>query len=221
MARPKTDKREQLIGELTELFYEFGYDGTSLALITDRTGLGRASLYHHFPGGKEEMARAVLARSDHWSEVHVDEVLAQSGDPRLRLTAYLRAIDEVHTRPQQLTPSNAFGIGVAREMFGQGLRERLIYRNARLADLLVDCGVSREQAVRRAWEAKILMEGALVCVRQTGDMSVYRAVMARLPALLLASADAPGLLPEGLALFTTDAPQQAPAKWLPDPEART
>jgi len=165
------------------------------------------------------MARAVLSRSDHWAEVHVDEVLAKIGEPRQRLAAYLQALDEVHTRPQQLTPSNAFGIGVAREMFGQGLRERLMYRNARLAELLVDCGISREHAVKRAWEAKILMEGALVCVRQTGDMSVYRAVMARLPALLLASADAPGLLPDGLALFSVNAPQQAPVKWLPDAEA--
>lgn len=48
--------RDVHIPALFQLFRESGYDGVSLAQIAVATGLGKASLYHHFPGGKVEMA---------------------------------------------------------------------------------------------------------------------------------------------------------------------
>lgn len=204
MARPKSDTREQLIGQLVDLFYEYGYDGTTLALITARTGLGRASIYHHFPGGKDEMAVAVLMQADAWASAHVDTLLASPLPPRERLATYLKVIDEVQYRASQLTPANAFGIGNGLARFGAGLRERFVKRAEHLADLLVDCGVAPAVAKRRAWEAKILIEGALVCSRVTGDLALYRGVMQQLQAQLLAPDDAPGLLPAGLNLPTCD-----------------
>jgi len=80
------------------------------------------------------------------------------------------------------------------------LRERFLKRAEHLADLLVDCGVNPAVAKRRAWEAKILIEGALVCSRVTGDLALYRGVMQQLQAHLLAPDDASGLLPAGLDL---------------------
>ena len=53
---------KDLVDKLTEIFCEYGYDGTSLTILSQNTGLGRASLYYHFPGGKEEMANAVYEK---------------------------------------------------------------------------------------------------------------------------------------------------------------
>ena len=55
------DQREDLLPQVAEVFRESGYDGTSISRITEKTGLGKGSLYHFFPGGKAEMAAAVLA----------------------------------------------------------------------------------------------------------------------------------------------------------------
>jgi TetR/AcrR family transcriptional repressor of lmrAB and yxaGH operons len=52
--------RQTIVPELLELFRKFGYDGVTIARISEATGLGKASLYHHFPQGKEQMAREVL-----------------------------------------------------------------------------------------------------------------------------------------------------------------
>ncbi len=52
--------RSDAVPLLAELFREHGFAGASLSEITRRTGLGKGSLYHIFPDGKEEMARAVL-----------------------------------------------------------------------------------------------------------------------------------------------------------------
>lgn len=48
------------IPPLLDLFRQFGYDGVTLSKISQATGLGKASLYHHFPGGKDEMVETVL-----------------------------------------------------------------------------------------------------------------------------------------------------------------
>ncbi len=51
---------EELLDRLTSVFRTHGFEGASLSLISKATGLQRASLYHRFPGGKEEMAKAVF-----------------------------------------------------------------------------------------------------------------------------------------------------------------
>lgn len=47
---------------ILDVFLQRGYDGATLAHLARETGLSKASLYHHFPGGKSEMA-ATLVRS--------------------------------------------------------------------------------------------------------------------------------------------------------------
>ena len=36
--------REEMIEKLVDVFYEYGYDGATLAVISAATGLGKASL---------------------------------------------------------------------------------------------------------------------------------------------------------------------------------
>ena len=57
---------DELLDRLTDVFRTYGYEGASLSRISEVTGLQRASLYHRFPGGKEDMAKAVLSRAGQW-----------------------------------------------------------------------------------------------------------------------------------------------------------
>ena len=52
--------REEAIAQLSKVFRQYGYEGATLARLSAATGLRKASLYHHFPKGKEKMAAAVL-----------------------------------------------------------------------------------------------------------------------------------------------------------------
>lgn len=45
---------------LSDLFRQKGYASLSMMEIAEATKLSKSSLYHHFPGGKVEMAEAVL-----------------------------------------------------------------------------------------------------------------------------------------------------------------
>ena len=52
--------RDRLIPTIARVFRRYGYEATSLRVLSAETNLNRSSLYHFFPGGKEEMAMAVL-----------------------------------------------------------------------------------------------------------------------------------------------------------------
>jgi TetR/AcrR family transcriptional repressor of lmrAB and yxaGH operons len=57
---PELSAREKMIPSIALVFRRFGYEAASLSLLSRETGLVRSSLYHFFPGGKEQMAAAVL-----------------------------------------------------------------------------------------------------------------------------------------------------------------
>ncbi len=51
-----TGSKERLVAAALALFQARGYHGVALSDILDATDLPKGSLYHHFPGGKEELA---------------------------------------------------------------------------------------------------------------------------------------------------------------------
>ena len=58
----KRDVREQMIRGAAELLASHGVQGTSFSEVLAHTGAPRGSIYHHFPGGKDELVQAA-ARS--------------------------------------------------------------------------------------------------------------------------------------------------------------
>ncbi|MGX6647265.1 TetR/AcrR family transcriptional regulator [Maricaulaceae bacterium MS644] len=54
------DSRARLISAAARLFQEKGYAATGLSDILTVAGAPKGSLYHHFPGGKAELAAAAM-----------------------------------------------------------------------------------------------------------------------------------------------------------------
>lgn len=73
MATQTTGSFGPRIGELALVFRRYGYQGATTKLLSDASQLGKSSLYHHFPRGKEDMALAVVSRT---REVLFKELLA-------------------------------------------------------------------------------------------------------------------------------------------------
>ena len=51
-----TDSRHKMLETARNLFRTQGYNGTGLNQILKESGAPKGSLYHHFPGGKEQLA---------------------------------------------------------------------------------------------------------------------------------------------------------------------
>ncbi len=63
-----------------------------MSLLSEATGLGKGSLYNFFPGGKEEMIKAVLADIERWFVTTVFAPLKQPQDPAGAITAMIAVV---------------------------------------------------------------------------------------------------------------------------------
>lgn len=73
MARPRGYDRETVLAAARDLFWERGYDATSITDLEQCTGLNRSSLYQEF-GSKDGLFEAALA-------CYADQVVARLFDP--------------------------------------------------------------------------------------------------------------------------------------------
>lgn len=55
--------RDRLVGATADLFRLGGYHATSVKAIVERAEAPFGSMYHHFPGGKEELGAAAITTS--------------------------------------------------------------------------------------------------------------------------------------------------------------
>jgi AcrR family transcriptional regulator len=109
--------KETYIPCLLRLFRQYGYDGATLAKISEATGLGKASLYHHFPGGKDEMVETVLDYLERWMDQNILQILKSSSDPLTRLQQMCNRVSEVYEGGKQPCLSAILLLGSARDVF--------------------------------------------------------------------------------------------------------
>ncbi|MFD8332988.1 TetR/AcrR family transcriptional regulator [Streptomyces solisilvae] len=87
MARTKEFDPEEALQSALELFWQRGYEATSMAHLVDHLGIGRASIYATF-GSKHEL---YLKAMDRYAETHDPYLLAELSQPGPALPA-VRAV---------------------------------------------------------------------------------------------------------------------------------
>jgi len=75
-----TDTRERIVDATAVLFQRAGYTGTGLKQIAAESGAPMGSLYHFFPGGKEELAASALLASGVGYRLLIEAVLDGATD---------------------------------------------------------------------------------------------------------------------------------------------
>jgi AcrR family transcriptional regulator len=86
---------DRLIESTRELLWERGYVGTSPKVILARSGTGQSSMYHHFKGGKADLAAAAIDRTAQEMRTEIDKQFSAPGTALERITAYLLREREV------------------------------------------------------------------------------------------------------------------------------
>src|SRR5262247_4056036 len=82
------DSRERMVRSAAVLFRERGYSGTGFRDVISHSGAPRGSIYHHFPGGKSQLAEEAVRYAAEVVESRL-EAAAADGDPVNALRAYL------------------------------------------------------------------------------------------------------------------------------------
>jgi TetR/AcrR family transcriptional regulator, lmrAB and yxaGH operons repressor len=175
--------------ELLQLFRDHGYEGATLSRIAQATGLGKASLYHHFPKGKSEMAAAVIRHLAGWYATHLLKPLQGSGSPETRLSRMTQTLADFYEEGQQPCPFAVFALGGAREQFQAPVRQIMRIWTESLATVLIDSGIPKPIAYQRAEDAIVRLQGSLVLAQAMGDTGPFQRVLKDLPTSLLAPAE--------------------------------
>jgi AcrR family transcriptional regulator len=76
-----SDTKERIVNASAELFRRHGYTGTGLKRIVSEAGAPFGSLYHFFPGGKEELGEEVIRQSGAFYLMLFESFFAGAPDP--------------------------------------------------------------------------------------------------------------------------------------------
>lgn len=105
---------DSILFATNELFREFGYRGTSMKQVVAASGATIGSVYHHYPGGKDELAVAVINTSGATYQQLIEAVLAASPSLTRGIAAVFKSAAKVLHDSNYLDPCPVGG--VAREI---------------------------------------------------------------------------------------------------------
>jgi TetR/AcrR family transcriptional repressor of lmrAB and yxaGH operons len=87
----RTDSRSRMIEAAFELFRKRGYYATAFSDVVQESGAPRGSIYFHFPGGKQQLAREAIALAGDEIEEMVEAAAGRADDPG----SLVRALGEI------------------------------------------------------------------------------------------------------------------------------
>ncbi len=182
---PALLSREEVVARVMSVVRRQGYDGASLSALSKATGLGKSSLYHHFPDGKDDMVGAVITHLETSLEASVFAPLRAAGSPADRLRAMNGALDRFYADGREACVLAILGVGDASRRFHP--RVKRIFRDwiDAVASVIRDSGQSAEAAQARAEDAIVRIEGALMLARSMGEPSIFGRTLRALPEELL------------------------------------
>ena len=176
----KIAERGDAIPALAEIFREHGFAGASLSEITKRTGLGKGSLYHFFPNGKEEMAQAVLDDVASWFETNVFMPLRESEDPAAGIDHMFKAVIRFFHAGRRICLVGTFALDDTRDRFASEIQSYFAAWTCVLAAALKRSGFDTRAARETAEDVVAGIQGALVLARAHDDSALFMRAMKRL-----------------------------------------
>ena len=165
--------KDEVLNRVFGIFQTYGYEGATLARISESTGLGRASLYHYFPGGKDQMAREVLAIAQGWLRQNIFAPLTGPGSVAARLKAMMQSLRAAYDDGRRSCVINLLGVGEADGKFHAELNLTIDVWLRGLERLFRGSGIAAARSRRLAVDTVVRIEGALVVARALGDTAVF------------------------------------------------
>lgn len=182
--RTVTD-RASAIPALAEAFREHGFEGASLAVLSQASGLGKGSLYNFFPGGKEEMMEAVLADIDGWFCATIFAPLEQPRDPATAIRSMTEEVTAYFRSGARVCLVGWVGLGSSGGAFATRVRGYFARWISALAHCLEVGQVPPPQARSLAEEMVCGIQGAIILSRALAEQAAFDRIVGRHEAVLL------------------------------------
>lgn len=172
MAKQRTPSKEEALALIAELFREHGYHGTSYGQITKATGLGKGSLYHYFPNGKDDIVKAILVDIHGWFETRIFRPLEEPGAGKDALEAMFAEVDRYFQSGRRICLLGAFALGDTKTTFADAIGHYFQRWHEALAACLHRLGA--EESTGLALSALVGIQGGLVMAHAFGKPEIFQ-----------------------------------------------
>jgi AcrR family transcriptional regulator len=169
MACLARDTKERIVNTTAELFRRQGYTGTGLKQIVAEADAPFGSLYHFFPGGKEQLGDEVIRRAGHFYFLLFEAIFEAAPDlvtatadffsgaaDTLRSTDYADACP-IATVALEVASTNETLRAATADVFQSWIDAA--------TDRIAEAGIPRRKARRLALSFLTSLEGAFVLCR--------------------------------------------------------
>lgn len=166
--------KDEIVDRLFTVFRDRGFDGASIVDLSRATGLGKSSLYHHFPGGKEQMAEAVLNRATALIQREFLDAANKPGPLKPRIRKIIAVLDQMYAggrTPCVLGQMSHSAIGTDAR---HGLLAAFVRWIEAIEQLARDSGMpaSPARCFAQDWVARL--QGALILQAAVGESGPYK-----------------------------------------------
>lgn len=166
----KPDKRQQMIERTVVLLTKKGLQGASFSEILEASGAPRGSLYHNFPGGKDELVLEAMALSASQAMAVLDRLAGKPADEIAE--AFVGFWRQILTRSKFCAGCAIAAVTAAAETAELRAQAGDVFRRwrQRLAELLEQGGLPSGRGAPRAVALIAACEGAVVLSRAEGSL---------------------------------------------------
>ncbi len=173
--RPQKIDDIALLEKLMEVFRAKGYEGASLNELAASAGLKKASLYHRFPGGKEEIAAAVLQFSQEWGKQHIEHTLSNTDhSPKERIDTVINNIDNLYACGAKTCLLRALSMDTGITTLSSLIQTTMNTWISSFTTIGEELGFSQAEAHNHAKQTLIQIQGSLVLSKGLNDKSIFQ-----------------------------------------------
>ncbi|WP_116214054.1 TetR/AcrR family transcriptional regulator [Streptomyces olivoreticuli] len=156
--------RERIVRATSRLMQRQGYEGTGIKQISREAEATLGSVYHFFPGGKQELAAEAIRHGDREFAGILRSVLGAEEDPAQAVTDVARVVAEELRASDWVDgcPVTATSLGTAGRApdIQRAAAEAFERWRGLVADKLRGCGIAEQDAYELAHTVINTLEGA-------------------------------------------------------------
>lgn len=173
--RPQKILDTDMISGLTKVFRDKGYEGASLNDLAEVTGLKKASLYHRFPNGKQEMAECVLNNIDQWVDDNIfSPLLDENKSTKSRLRDALKNIEILYDSGKETCVLRAFSMYSGLSLFEQQIKSGMDKWISAFNALGIALKLTSTDSQQNAIQTLIELQGSLIVTKGLADTNIFK-----------------------------------------------
>lgn len=184
---PRRRTKQRMLDSAVALLRERGVSGVTLDAVLARSEAPRGSVYHHFPGGRNELILAAARQAGDFITAVVDETSAEA-DPPTMLDRFVRFWQHTLAETDYLAgcPIAALGLSSHQDNpeAAELVRDIFTRWQTNLSMVLAANGTSRARADRLATVTIAAIEGAIILCRAHRDNGPLEDVRTEIAPLL-------------------------------------